>query len=59
MITTVLAMNIFVCSEKTIVYSGDLETIKFKDCCHALEMFFRLNKDLETDLNVKNLPMVF
>ena len=56
-ITTVLATNSFVCSEKSCVYPGSIETIQMKDCCHALEIFFKLNEDitlkLQTYLNVK------
>ena len=56
-ITTVLAINSFVCSEKSFVFSGSIETIQMKDCCHALEIFFRVNEDvtfkLQTYLNVK------
>ena len=52
------AMNISLCAEKIAVYSGVLDTIWMKDCCHALGIFFKLNEDhfiLQTDLNVKNL----
>ena len=43
MISTTLAMNIFVCSEKIGVHSGMQETIHLmKDCCHVLEIFFNL-----------------
>ena len=57
MITTVLATNSFVCSEKGFVYPGSIDTIQMKDCCHALEIFFKLNADitlkLQSYLNVK------
>ena len=48
MITTALAMNSFVCSEKIVIYFGDH---LMNDCCHALEIFFKLNKDHFTIAN--------
>ena len=57
MITTALPMNSFVCSEEIFVYSGALEIIQMKNCCHALEIYYKLNEGitlkLQTYLNVK------
>ena len=48
MIATVLAMNIFACSERIFVClfrEKILEPKRPKDCCHDLEIFFKLNED--------------